>query len=273
MKWFDGSKVVDENGEPRVMWHGGAKDVHKFRPSGDTTGSGYYTDPRNGNKVPVDSVRAMFFSTDMSVGLSYATLTGINYYQYLYDKLRDIVFNSSEDEISATHDHFKTVDEIVETIEKSAEFDPRLKKAADYIRSVRSQGKKLNDNKKAVSKLFHILQNVLRRTHDNMNNIDLAMSASSAIRSALQAISFVDEYNTPSGRIRLLSGEIPTWIKKEWSVYKQKELNRNKAGKSPIANYETLVFYSDRTLHKNVGYDGVGIFVGEGSYITDLSNS
>ncbi len=70
----------------------------------------------------------------------------------------------------------------------------------------------------------------------------------------------------------MLSGEIPTWIKKEWGVYKKKESNRAKAGKSPIASYESLVFYGSITLHKNIGYDGVGIFAGEGDYITNLSD-
>ncbi len=63
-KWFAGSKVVDENGEPLVLWHGGAKGIREFRPGGDTTGAGYYTDPRNENKVLLDSISAMFFSTN-----------------------------------------------------------------------------------------------------------------------------------------------------------------------------------------------------------------
>lgn len=80
MKWFgdwtsqdatDVSKCVDENGEPRVMWHGGAKDVREFKPSGDNTGSGYYTDPNTGEKIRIDSENAMFFSTNVAVGLSY----------------------------------------------------------------------------------------------------------------------------------------------------------------------------------------------------------
>ena len=61
------SKVVDENGEPLVVYHGGIAGINIFRHSTEdesTTGYGYYNDPKTGEKIPMDSNRAMFFSSN-----------------------------------------------------------------------------------------------------------------------------------------------------------------------------------------------------------------
>ena len=45
------SKMIDENGEPRVFFHGGAKAIEAFKLSSETqsaTGYGYYTEPGTG---------------------------------------------------------------------------------------------------------------------------------------------------------------------------------------------------------------------------------
>lgn len=269
----DVSKCVDENGEPRVMWHGGARGVREFRPGGDTTGDGYYIDPRNQKKIPNDSVHAMFFSTSMPVGLSYAQLTGVNYYNDLRTKFDSILASSSSEMFSAEKDYFKNVDEIIDTVEKLAEYEPRLKKAAEYMRNTIASGKKISDNKKVTAELYKILRNISKLVRDDQRAMQWVMGASSIIKSAERAISFVDEYNTPEGRAKLLEGEIPAFIKKEWAVYKQRESNRAKVGKDRISNYDTLVFYSDMTLGRNIGYDGKGLFIGEGDYITDMSDA
>lgn len=84
------SKVVDENGEPLVVWHGGAKNIRIFKHSSEdntTTGYGYYTDPNTGEKIPVDSANAMFFSSNRFVGTSYASLYGINTFSKILAKV------------------------------------------------------------------------------------------------------------------------------------------------------------------------------------------
>lgn len=65
------SKVVDENGEPLVVYHGGAKGITKFKTSTEeesNTGYGYYTNLNTGEKIPLDSNRTMFFSSNPHVG-------------------------------------------------------------------------------------------------------------------------------------------------------------------------------------------------------------
>jgi hypothetical protein len=55
-----------------------------------------------------------------------------------------------------------------------------------------------------------------------------------------RAIKLIDEYNNKYGIRRLLNGEIPDTIKKEWKLYKKLEKHREREGKPQIANYETL---------------------------------
>jgi hypothetical protein len=81
------SKVVDENGEPLVVYHGGAKDISIFRSGGTNTGNGTYTDPKTGQKIPVDSDRTMFFSDNKYVGESYAALYSIQKANFLLDRV------------------------------------------------------------------------------------------------------------------------------------------------------------------------------------------
>ena len=84
MKWFGdwindpahASKVVDENGEPLVLYHGTAHTFARFDFSklGATTGTGYYTDPDTNEKLPIDSTYAMFFTPQRNSAISYKNL-------------------------------------------------------------------------------------------------------------------------------------------------------------------------------------------------------
>ena len=87
LNWFgdwvndptNASKVVDENGEPLLVFHGTNKvfSVFKFG-SPDTTGGGYYVDPETNEKIPFDSEFADFFSSNKVVAASYAFLANHN---------------------------------------------------------------------------------------------------------------------------------------------------------------------------------------------------
>lgn len=80
------SKVVDENGEPMVVYHGGAKGIQEFHTSTEdesTTGYGEYVDNKTGEKIPLDSNRTMFFSSNPFVATSYASMYGIQYFKQM----------------------------------------------------------------------------------------------------------------------------------------------------------------------------------------------
>lgn len=70
------SKVVDENGEPLVVYHGTLEhfDEFDFSKVGNTTGSGYYTDPITKEKILFDSSSAFFFTDNKYAANSYKNL-------------------------------------------------------------------------------------------------------------------------------------------------------------------------------------------------------
>jgi hypothetical protein len=132
------SKVVDENGEPLVVYHGGAKGIEVFKHSTEdnsTTGTGYYTDKRTGEKIPVDSANTMFFSSNPYVATSYASLYGIQYFQYLHAQVHDMLINSSiKDGLRFSRDVFKNgINDIYRFFDQASEFNPRFKKLKEYV--------------------------------------------------------------------------------------------------------------------------------------------
>ena len=70
------SKVIDENGEPLVVYHGTLSEfnVFDFNRLGETTGQGYYVDHITGEQIPIDSSYAFFFTNNKIAARSYKNL-------------------------------------------------------------------------------------------------------------------------------------------------------------------------------------------------------
>ena len=71
------SKVVDENGEPLLVWHGSNKSFDRFDLSmgGRNTGGGEWTDSkRPGEVVADDASKAVFFTPTKDAAISYSML-------------------------------------------------------------------------------------------------------------------------------------------------------------------------------------------------------
>lgn len=73
----EASKVVDENGEPLAVYHGTLAEftVFDFEKLGEVTGLGYYIDKQTGEKIPVDSASAFFFTNQFLAADSYKNLS------------------------------------------------------------------------------------------------------------------------------------------------------------------------------------------------------
>ena len=78
------SKVIDENGEPLVVYHGtlGEFTIFDFNKLGEVTGQGYYTDHIIGEKIPFDSSYAFFFTDNKEAAYSYKNLAIYNQNQF-----------------------------------------------------------------------------------------------------------------------------------------------------------------------------------------------
>ena len=70
------SKVVDENSEPLIVYHGSNYDIDVFEKSklGGNTGKGSYTDHITGETIEIDSNNAFFASSNKLVAANYAFL-------------------------------------------------------------------------------------------------------------------------------------------------------------------------------------------------------
>ena len=79
------SKVVDENGEPKVVYHGTAIEFSEFDfgKLGTVTGEGYFVDKLTGEKIEYDSSKAFFFTNDINAAYSYRNLS---IYQIMKEK-------------------------------------------------------------------------------------------------------------------------------------------------------------------------------------------
>ena len=144
----EASKVVDENGEPLVVYHGGAKDITEFRTSTEkesNTGYGYYTDPNTREQIPLDSNRAMFFSSNPYVGRSYADLYSINLLHSITEQINDILLHTPEngEGLHATKEYFKNgIQDVYTLFEALSEFNPRFTKLNTYLKDLKSRGEK-----------------------------------------------------------------------------------------------------------------------------------
>lgn len=84
---------LDVNGEPLVLWHGSPKsfDAFDFSHAGENTGLMEYTDKRTGEKVTSDSGRAMFFTDNRELAISYAFLAKTLEYSEMSSCLTDCI--------------------------------------------------------------------------------------------------------------------------------------------------------------------------------------
>ncbi len=236
------SKVVDKNGEPLVVYHGGAKDIKVFQHSSEkdsTTGYGYYTDKKTGEKIPMDSNRTIFFSSNPFVGTSYATIYGIQQFQKLLVQTENILYNSNKETgLHFTTEGFKKgLNDFYEFLTNASEINPRFEALKNYIQNLKATGKKI-DKANEREAILEMLKDLRKKLQDYTSNYLMNRSEWENIYS--DAAKVIDEYNTPEGVKRLIKGEIPKTIQKEWTLYKKIEAQRKKEGKTEIDNYKTV---------------------------------
>lgn len=270
------SKVVDENGEPLVVYHGGIAGINIFRHSTEdesTTGYGYYNDPKTGEKIPMDSNRAMFFSSNPYVGRSYADLYAIERVMLLRGQVENILENTPEDGdfLRASLDYFKRgIQDVYDMYEALAELNPRFAKLSEYTKQLKAKGQHVQGAKNIneIRKMLIDVRNKLRKASDRylMNRSEWEYIFSKGNK-------LINKYNTPKGRTFLRNGEIPESIKKEWDLYKKIEKNRERLGLTKIGNYEELhLSFSNQSGIYYLIYDGKSLKVRKDYTTTDIKN-
>ncbi len=249
------SKVVDDNGEPKLTYHGGAKNIHIFQHSTNndtTTGSGYYVDKTTREKIPFDSNRAIFFSDNPAVGLSYQYVYANNLYNRMLGDIDSLLGTNTPDGKGGIDlGRFKSIDGFYERLNYLSETNPRFLKFLNYLQKIRKEGKRLS--KKEVLAFRDVL--LQGRDYIRDNNLDSAhlIYQSEKINDIIHIRKFLRDFNNDDGIKKLQSGIVPDFLKNEFQQYKNKEKNRQKNGLPEISNYEYAYFYADDTQIK---YDG-----------------
>ena len=95
----EASKVVDENGEPLVVYHGTLAEFSIFDIAklGEVTGKGYYIDHITKERIPIDSESTFFFTNNKYAANSYKNLAIYNKNQLtsiFYQNLSSIFSNN-----------------------------------------------------------------------------------------------------------------------------------------------------------------------------------
>ena len=254
----EASKVVDENGEPLVVYHGGAPGISVFHPSSEsesTTGYGFYTDKKTGEKIPIDSNRTMFFSSNKYVGKSYATFHGIGVLKALSFRVDSLIRTLYEGKLSLSLDFFKSIDDFFNTLESLAEYNPRFAKVKRYIQENRKVGKHATE--KEVKAIREMLKEVKKQLipYFQMSHL-MNRSSWENIQEKIKKI--ITTYNTPDGIKRLKQGEIPIEIKKEYDLYKKIQAQIVKEGRPLDNHYDEITLfpgpYSNNSIY--IVYDG-----------------
>lgn len=273
-KWIEDdkenvSKVVDENGEPLVVYHGGAPDIQVFKHSdkqSSTTGTGWYEDPITKEKIPVDSERAMFFSDNKSVALSYRDLFGIKKFQEIYAKVNLLIpylkdknwfWNESMDGKRFLLLFKNPNQDLISLLDELKIFNPRFERLKNYYISVIKENKKFTEKEKeAFRNLLIDVKKSLREYTENW-----LMGRSEWLDQFSRMKSILSEYNNEAGIDKLLNGEIPKIIKDEFDVYKLIEKNRESLGLEALMNYERVHVSASNIYYEGFVYDGNNLYI------------
>ena len=270
------SKVVDENGEPLVVYHGGATDIHVFHPGTEeenTTGYGTYKDHRTGEEILVDSAKTMFFSSNPFVGTSYATMHGILYFQKMERQIEDILFNSTkEDGIHFTKEQFENgIEDLYKFLTNAAEINPRFQALKDYIQKLKKEGKQVTKENER-EEILKMLRELRSKIQDFTSEYLMNRSEWENVYSRAKEV--IDTYNNPDGIERLLRGEIPETIQREWELYEKIQSQRKKEGLEEIDNYNELHLTLGKGRYYLI-YDGKDLSIWNPEYtdpkVTDMT--
>lgn len=267
------SKVVDGNNEPLIVYHGGAKNIEIFRSSSEedsNTGYGFYTDEKTGEKIPVDSNRTIFFSSNKYVGKSYGVLRGIQYMMILRNKVDSLISTNYGDTAGISKDLFNTIDAFYKTLDDLSEFNPRFSKLKEYIQIIRQRNEKMKPNE---VKAFREMLIDVRKQLDKFDEYKMNLAEWDFVLNKSKEI--LNRYNNDEGIERLIHGEIPEELLYEFELYKKIEKQREQQNLDKISNYEEVHQTLSNSSRYYFMYDGNRLRTWDPSYkdkyVTDMT--
>lgn len=124
----EGNVLLDENGEPKLFYHGTVREFESFDVShgGDNTGIVEYTDPKTGEKVLSDSSKAMFFTDYEPQAVSYAMLGRHAEICDIHSTAQDVASSLRSGTVGGFLNSFKSKEDFLAGVAKLIPFIPSL---------------------------------------------------------------------------------------------------------------------------------------------------
>lgn len=212
------SKVIDGNGEPLVVYHGtlGEFSVFDFNRLGEVTGQGYYTDHITGERIPIDSSSAFFFTDNKIAAQSYKNLAIYNqnnFREAIYRNLASVFLNNPY-------------------IKSSREFDEKQKEAQiDFIDNVLSPYLGFNVREQANK----IIDGTSKLSDEKKKELG-------------------DKFKEMAHKIRELPDARSVSNQENSIEIHKKELEFLKANKQALLTGEDIPYFKHSTMHVSSGY-------------------
>lgn len=131
----EGTVLLDENGEPKLFYHGTVREFESFDVShgGDNTGIVEYTDHKTGEKVLSDSSKAMFFTDYEPQAVNYAMLGRLDEIKEIRQRAQEVAASIRSAQIGGYISKFKTKVEFASAVARLVPMVPSLKKLLDDL--------------------------------------------------------------------------------------------------------------------------------------------
>ena len=196
----DVSKVVDENGEPLVVYHGSNHNITEFdkQKLGGNTGKGEYKDKTTGEIVEVDSNNAFFASSNKLVAASYSFLGTQQRVSELRNKIEDLYTVLTVGQ--AYNGTVKNRKDVNKTFKELAEQFPELK---PLVEQVPETGKMPEE---AKNKLIENL-NILNKRYSEIDNNYSGRSFTNRYNYYIKAINKLNSWLTDENLKKLKSND------------------------------------------------------------------
>jgi hypothetical protein len=169
---------------------------------------------------------------------------------------------------------FSDVNNLYNILDELSEYNDRFIKFKEYIKNIKDKYGKISPylTEREVAAFRDMLVNI--RKEIGAHGFEWTMNTSEWFNDFKISRNIINRYNNKEGIHKLLNGEIPSEIKKEWEIYKKIENQREKEGLDKIGNYEELILWISTSESFSVGnyrfvYDGTNLLLDNTSLPVD----
>lgn len=233
----EASKVVDENGEPLIVYHGSNHNIIAFdkQKLGGNTGKGEYEDKTTGEVVEVDSNNAFFASSNKLVAASYSFLGTQQSILKLRNKIQDLYTILTVG--VAYNETVKNRNDANKAFKELAEQFPEIKPLVEQIPETGRMPEE------AKNKLIETL-NILNKKYTEIDNNYSGRAFTNQYNYYINAINKLNSWLTDENLKKLKSNDKSLFEEDQGSL------------SISVGNDTQYLYLDDNRRYKYIGLDG-----------------